>query len=75
MDPFNDTDMPPLVIEDNEGKIIFMLRQDGTAWLASPKAAQAAASIFWREVVATADRLGIDMSVVTSLNPTEEKSA
>lgn len=59
-DPFAPVD--PLVIQDEQGTVIFALHDDGTATMPDPEKAAQAAAIFWREVMAMADRLGVTVS-------------
>jgi hypothetical protein len=54
--------MNPLVISDETGAVIFQLLADGTAELPDPDKAPLAAAIFWREVLAMAELLGVPVS-------------
>lgn len=60
--PYDDEHMPPLLISDETGKMIFALNADGTALMPDPAKAPLAAGIFWREVLEMADRLGVVVS-------------
>jgi hypothetical protein len=51
----------PLVVTDETGDVIFALHHDGTVTMPDPEKAPMAAAIFWREVLAMADDLGIQV--------------
>jgi hypothetical protein len=51
----------PLEIFDNSGELLFRLRGDGTGELPNPERANAAARLFWTEVLAVAELLGISI--------------
>ena len=51
----------PLVISDGDGNLVFAVRHDGTVEMPDPEKAELAAAIFWREVLAMADDLGIQV--------------
>ena len=60
--PADDPDaMDPLVIRDETGQVIFAIRANGVVEMPDPTQAEKAAAIFWREVLAVADLLGIEV--------------
>jgi len=61
--PADEDEMDPLVIRDETGAVIFAIRADGVVEMADPEKAKVAAAIFWREVMAMADRLDIMIKV------------
>lgn len=62
--PYDD-DMDPLVIRDETGEVIFAIRHDGVVQMPDPEKAPLAAAVFWREVMAMADRLDIEIKVAS----------
>ena len=59
--PYPEDDMDPLVIRDETGDLIFAVRANGVVQMPDPEQAPMAAAIFWREVLAMADELGIQV--------------
>ena len=51
----------PLVISGEDGDVIFALHPDGTVTMPDPEKAEFAAAVFWREVLAMADEMGIQV--------------